>query len=97
MNNTRQGGASGVSISKDSGGLRFETQDDAINFGIDLTERGNNWLASNNLNVAERYLKGDLHVVLSIRADAEPHIPSIPLRAIAVRSPSVTPRPERLL
>jgi hypothetical protein len=65
---TRQGGVLEGSCAQNAGGLRFDTAHDAVNFGTDSAKRANDWLAANNVNVAERYIKGDIHVVLKLRA-----------------------------
>ncbi len=61
------------------------TQDDALNFARDCVERGNRWLSSKHLDVAEEYVKGAHHLVIQLRSlpDAEK------LGLAVVRMPSV--------
>lgn len=54
--------------------LAFNSADDALDFGAKLVERGNDWLAANDLNVAERYVKGSLNIVVKYRASTQAHV-----------------------
>lgn len=64
---------SSVSRALEPNRLGFNCADDAINFGRELSKRGNDWLAANNPNVAERYVKGDVNLALKFRSSTEPH------------------------
>jgi hypothetical protein len=50
--------------------LRFRTRDDTLDFLHHVSEDGDNWLAANNINFAERYEKGEVVVVLELSAGA---------------------------
>lgn len=47
--------------------LRFDSQDDAINFASDCGKKGNRWLAANSIDFAKRYKEGDIEIVLKLR------------------------------
>lgn len=48
--------------------LRFETEDDAINFARQQVEHSQDWLASNNLCCAKRYEDGRLDIAVHLTA-----------------------------
>jgi hypothetical protein len=48
--------------------LRFESHDDALNYADKLVEDGNRWLAVHELNVADRYVSGELEIRINFRA-----------------------------
>jgi hypothetical protein len=50
--------------------LRFDSQDDALNFARHSIKRSQHWLASHSLNWPERYKKGEIDIVLQISTDA---------------------------
>jgi hypothetical protein len=50
--------------------LRFDSQNDAINFTSDRVENGNGWLATYSLDFAKRYKEGNVYVVLELRIGA---------------------------
>src|SRR5437588_10313313 len=53
--------------------LRFESHDDALDFANEFVERANRWLAVNDLNAANHYMRGDgeIHIAIRVRPDAE--------------------------
>src|SRR5688572_6654872 len=55
----------------DTFGLRFETHNDALDYGKKVTKDANDWLAVHNVNVADRYVSGDLGIELVFHAFAE--------------------------
>jgi hypothetical protein len=63
-------GARGQNTSRFS----FDSQNDAINFGHDLAEKSKDWLISSNINVAKRYIEGDINLCIHLRSATEPHI-----------------------
>jgi len=51
--------------------LRFDTQEDALNFAAKLVEDSKHWLAVHNLNIVKRYKEAELEIVLVCRFDSE--------------------------
>lgn len=54
--------------------LCFDSQDDALNFARDSAERGNDWLARNEVNLAKHYIEGRCNVILEIRSDTDDQV-----------------------
>jgi hypothetical protein len=48
--------------------LRFDSQQDVLNFAAKLVEDGNRWMSAQNRNVADRYEDGELAIVLALYA-----------------------------
>ena len=69
IGNAGQAGANSGTAREDAGRLRFDTQNDAFNFADILVEDGKRWLTTNNIHIANDYLKGniELHVKLASR------------------------------
>lgn len=70
MTDSGQAGISGP-LAQDAGGFRFNSLNDALDFGRHSVERSNGILAANDINVAKGYVEGKAHIVLHCRADAE--------------------------
>jgi len=49
-------------------GLRFRSQQDALNFAEHSAEEGNRWFSAHSVNFAKRYEKGELDIVLNFSA-----------------------------
>lgn len=50
--------------------LRFDSQNDAINFTSNSIENGNGWLTAYSLDVAKRYKEGNIYIVLKLSIGA---------------------------
>jgi len=50
--------------------LRFDSENDSINYASHLVEDGNNWLSANNLNLIERYEREEIELVVKTRGVA---------------------------
>lgn len=50
--------------------LRFDSQNDAINFTSNSVENGNGWLTAYSLDFAKRYKEGNIYIVLKLRIGA---------------------------
>jgi hypothetical protein len=53
--------------------LRFDSQDDALNFVRKSVEESRHWLAARNLTFAQRYVDGQLDLLLTLKCTACPH------------------------
>lgn len=47
--------------------LRFDSQDDALNFARDSVKRGNDWLATQRISPLKDYIEGRVHLVVNCR------------------------------
>lgn len=56
-----------LSDDPDSLTLSFSSQDDALNFAKQAVQDSKDFLTANNLNIAERYVKGELALVAKFR------------------------------
>lgn len=72
----------GGTIPQNSGGLRFDSQDDALSFARDGVESGNDWLARNEINFAKHYIEGRFNLVLNFRASTGDQIGNLVFRRI---------------
>lgn len=50
-----------------AGRLRFESQDDALDFARRSVEKSRDWLARNSLDFAKRYKEGEIEIVINSR------------------------------
>jgi hypothetical protein len=51
---------------EDAGGLRFKTQDDAVNYGHQLAKGARDWEARHLPSVSEHYVKGNCELVVDM-------------------------------
>lgn len=86
-------------LAYDAGGLRFDSQDDALDFGRNLAERSKRWLARQGMTAFERYIEGGSNLVIHARVWAEAHELYFLFRrvppAVADRAASNEPAPDR--
>jgi hypothetical protein len=74
-------GASG-SGGSNSGRLRFDSKDNALDFANESVERARDWFAFYNVNALEQYLHGNIDIVLNARTGTEPHVFDLVFRRV---------------